>query len=379
MIVILEGPDDIGKTTLIEHLDKKFQNLGFVTFKFSHGGPDENGLLGERKLLPFNYFYNSLMAIQTGINSGIISGQIPIVFVDRFFQSNRVYGKFFDNQPILQPYELYQLIFKLNQFGWMPINITIDNEYSKYILNRRKGDFDEIGIGTDINMYNRLLDCYRNIYKVLINHSVAGISIENITLNRNMYEQGNERFTGIVNVIANAYPIMASCKYDKIFDKRYESTGSFSSPIAFVGEKVNKENNRGYVDPFLGGCGKNLFNAMVRYDLLLDKRIKLSNNVYMTNAVKTDGSIITQDELKNKKIIVCFGKIASKTILSMEFKNKIIMDLNHPAYVKRFEYNNFYNYYSYAFDKVIDSLKELMKEDGYKFTEFKERIDLDGA
>ncbi len=357
MIIVVDGIDGSGKTTLIKDLKQLLEIRGAHVHYCHHIAPDKDGLF-TGKYSTFTYFYRSLLWAEDLIKNNAHDEQY--VIFDRFWPSNLTYGTYFENQDLLKPHELSQLLIKLQSFNWCWIYTGISKSYLEKTYARRRINTD---VFKDVKDYSNVSNLYSKLfddYKAYPNLSLAAMDITFV--NELNYK---DMIINMINVIQNTHIKNGINKI--LLTSKYESVGCMHGAFAIVGYEVNQTNNNGYKDPFIGGCGK-----MFHRFLIKDFAIEHFTNMYITNAYKLNGDLISTHELEKFPVIVVLGRKVQEVLNTFNLSNVNLFEISHPAYVKRFHYTKFYDYYNDVF--------KIVKEQAGKYidyNQFEEVIELD--
>jgi len=81
--------------------------------------------------------------------------------------------------------------------------------------------------------------------------------------------------------------------------------------------------------------------------------------------------MINEKELKDFPVIVALGKNVQNTLNTFNLTDKSLYTISHPAYIKRFFYHKFFDYYADIFNEIKGQIGKHIE-----FNQFEEFIDL---
>lgn len=301
-MIIIEGPDGAGKTTLVQWIKKE---PGLTVVKPYY--PKTNQLS----------YYLQTPAYYAGY------------FLERYYLSELAYPQFKVGRAVMEPWKQFQIEAAMMPFGPVIFYVRPSKETIKRNILTRGDDYiDEGDIDKMLMVYDKLIE------RSFIPH--VKYDFENDDLEKKVTEAA-ELYIGREYRAANF--------------RHHLSTGSLEEGgIMIVGEvPSNKSVGNGYIKGFLSDKGSSAF----LHQMLYEARVYDNTMPYFTNFWKghdnmkdaVDAIVEEIEELKPRKIIA-LGKEAATCVPQGEF-------LEHPSYVKRFSSGNTKWY--------IDKIKELTK------------------
>lgn len=281
-IVVLEGPDCGGKTTLA----RRFEGLGY---KYVHNGVPEPG--------------EDPFVTYTGQLVRALKAKHATVF-DRLHVGELIYGKLIRRTSLLDEYQLTLLERLINASGGQtvvclpPLRICLAN----WMLNRP-------------NEYVTDSTVFRQVFHGYLDYAISHrLRVHNYLVSASFYMVESAFFgyqcpPGVIGVTRPRFLI--------------------------VGERVNPRKTT-YDLPFYdsGGCSKFLTEAL--YLAGYEERELAFTNAYANGSVKRFGKII---EALHDPAIICLGKLAYK-VVTAQLPMTQVHQVPHPAYWKRFHNHN---------------------------------------
>lgn len=282
MLIIIEGADKTGKTTLAKAIEKRFG------YRYHHSGPPKGH--------PADEYIDFLLNLKR-----------PTV-CDRFHLGELVYGPMFRGKAGISPLELLTIerVLRLKQ------TILIHAVTDISLANKR------LHVSTQKEMVD---DTKNQVAATLFNDVVRQSNLNTIL-----------RYDGSSKKNLDAMLELIDMVMPQRIDRQasYTGIGTVSGPkLVFVGEQVNKNVTwRGL--PFDKGLSSEFLAETFEIAGLKESRI------YICNADK-----VTPDELTKLGVyrgsakVIALGKIADKKLTSLGIQHKA---LPHPQWVKRFHY-----------------------------------------
>lgn len=128
-MIVIDGPDHVGKTRLAEALTEKLNEEG----------------------LP--HIYHHLSKLPDSFHP--VRGYLPLIqpdaVYDRFHPSRQAYGKVFDNQRMLDDFEYSILDSRINLIGGIIIFVTANPEWLTENFGDKEEMYDDVHDILDVN------------------------------------------------------------------------------------------------------------------------------------------------------------------------------------------------------------------------------------
>lgn len=295
MLIIVEGCDSTGKTTLVENIAHrlKFKHQSFTV----------------PKKPPFEDYMNFMCSI----------GDTNYV-TDRFIVSEWVYQPIYrKDKEWLSDHHMRVLLRKARSLGVLLIHCKTDAQQAEARI-REGGDWY-----IKAHDVPRIIKGYDNLLPRL------GLPV----IDYDFKKQDMHKFIDALTV-----PMVRwSAKVRDFLKLRTEGYGSLIPQELYIGEQVNINNNLGYVEPFIGGCGDYL-TKLIRASY--GEEIRHERKLHFTNAIKSDGRFISYRELDILKptLVICLGNVAFNIVRSMQMPDKVagMLRYQHPQFLKRFKH-----------------------------------------
>ena len=314
MFIILEGIDKTGKTSLANHLSKKF-DLPIIKFSKPKGDPYEEYL---------NF---------------LLTHKKPAI-LDRFYLGEEVYGPVKRGKSGLKPWQLRtleNLVMMRNSF-----NIYSYTNFAEIKENFVK-EKEEYATIDDI------MKLHQQYYQVIEKSNVGWY-------NFNYLEDGNyEKIDKLIRDWQTEYKINEHALKAQI-DAR--TIGNFYADTLILGEVCNmnklKDGDEKTMVPFnYGHSAEFVFKALQN---IPTNRYAISNVMKVHNGGKVN--IKAELELPNLKTIICLGNTCAKAIKDLKLDEIYqVVTIPHPSYFARFQQYD-YNKYGNMIYKIINSPKE---------------------
>jgi deoxyadenosine/deoxycytidine kinase len=301
-MIIIEGPDGAGKTTLVQWIKKE---PGLTVMKPYY--PKVNQLS----------YYLRTPAYYAGY------------FLERYYLSELAYPQFKPDRVVMEPWKQFQIEAALMPFG--PVIFYLRPSKETIIKNIKSRGDDYV----DEHDVDKMLEVYDGL-------------IERSFIPHVKYDFENDDVEKKVTEAAELY-IGREYQANRLRHNLY--TGSVEKDgIMIVGyEPSNKSIGCGYIQGFLSDKGSSSF----LHEMLYKAGVYEHTMPYFTNFWKghdnmkdaVDALVEEINEIHPRKILALGRDVATYAPMG-EF-------LEHPSYVKRFNSNNY--------DWYIDKIKELTK------------------
>ncbi len=288
-MIIVEGADGTGKTTLCKKLAKEM-NLEYLKIPRHKNDDELNG---------FKFYLEKASSILTN------------TVVDRFHIGEMIYPRLYENdfrQPLLM-WQQHAIERILNIRGAMLIYVNANYDFIEQNYNKRKDHF---------YLPNVIKEC-----------ELFGINVFNSILFKKTYITTHTNDITFIEFVD---------KYHKIIQdetspiRKYFGTGFVKHPIMIVGDCINKKYNTQYSFGASSGSSEYLHQAL---DIAGCK-----NDYYITNSNKGNdndvGDLLKENFHINPIIRIALGQNAHLTLDKAGLKHKTIQ---HPEYHKRFHHN----------------------------------------
>jgi hypothetical protein len=303
-MIIIEGPDAAGKSTLVEYIKK---NSKLELIKPFYPKQDQ---LKYYLLSPSNY---------------------SSCWLERYYISELVYPQFKPNRAKMQPWHQYIIEAGLMPFAPTIIYVRPSKDTIKENILSRGDDYiypDDV---------DKMVECYDR-------------TIDNSYLPVFNYDYKTEDPSKFINYIVSHY-IWRLEKAKKL--QKFLSSGNYyeEGSVMFIGDMPSNQSiGNGFIRAFISNTGSSEF----LHKCLFDAGVYPSEQMpYFTNWNKWEDnnklnlqSIQEEIDIIKPKKIVCFGK---------EIKNMLGTGevIEHPAYIKRFKSKD----YSLYTDKIKNLFK----------------------
>lgn len=290
-MIILEGPDAVGKTTLAKNLAEKL-NMEYVKIPRTKDDSEKNGL---------KFYLQHAEQVQD--NS----------VIDRFHIGEAVYPLLYKDDPRkpLLMWQQHQIERLLYARGCILINCMASLDFITYNYEQRQEAFVYSNLEKECNLFAEKIQ--QSI--LLKRHFIAEYT--NI-----------EKFTDKIQVL-----------HDKIMNRalhfsRYHSTGGNFSPVMIVGDSINEKYGTKYA--FCGWSNSSTY---------LHQALSIANcqtSYYLTNANKTNNydenvSILMREIYDVQPLqIITLGQSSHLMLEHIKMKHSIIQ---HPAHHQRFKHD----------------------------------------
>ena len=304
MILILEGCDKTGKSTLAAKLSKE---LGFPILKTSAPKKGED---------PYREYVTK-----------ILTSNENIIF-DRFHLGELVYGPIYRKKSQLDQAQFRSLELLLKARDARIIYCEAPKEF---ILQKFKEDNETFAQPSDIQL---ILDTYKSI----LSKTSLPVTIHSIQDNLAAIEAGE-----------TPDPLLINSRY----------VGALHPEILFIGEKNNLNARQKYSDislPFDFGKSSELLHQTI-------ETLKLTKvgftKVGFTNVFKAhiiepevnqDQILLNEIQALQPKVVVALGNTVHKKLIKVDGLN--VVHLTHPSYLARWKSKNSRELYAKEFSKI---------------------------
>ena len=291
MLIIIEGPDKSGKTTLAKEIASYFK------YDYAHFGPP--GKDPSREYAEF-----------------LINLKRPTV-CDRFYYGELVYGPLLRGKSVITPLEKATIERLARLRGAILIKATTDLS----VIEKR---YD--AMGDDMITRDQNSAAYYAFKHVLADAKLPTITYAGTPVS-------------LERVLFSMIGMFDMHKYSATIAKSVCSgVGTILGPkIVLVGESLNK--NKTWVGvPFDGGSSAEMLNECIKESTIMEK------HVYMVNA-----NTLTLDEAEFLNSTGCtkfvaLGKVAANVLRNFGIRHA---EMPHPQYFKRFKIGSKSDYVQY--------------------------------
>ena len=305
-MILIEGTDNSGKSSLVEYI-KSRSNIPVVKPFYP-------------KINQLSYYLHS-------------PSNYANFYLERYYISELVYPQFKSNRIQMVSHAQYLIEAGLMPFSPIIIYVRPSNETIKENMLSRGDDYISMEeVDQMIYFYDKTIE---NSYLPIFKYDYKKMDIQDF-----------------LSCVENLHKIRF--EISKKFQK-YMSSGNIyeSGSIMFIGEiPSNLSIGKGYVRAFISDKGSSEFLHKCLYDVEIYPKEQMP---YFTNWNKWEGnetlnfkSIQEEIGLLKPRKIICLGKEIRKKLGTGEV-------LDHPAYIKRFK-SNPENYKEY-----IEKIRELCK------------------
>lgn len=391
--IIIEGADNVGKTTLIDNIKKIYGNKINKSLHFTK--PFSNNPYQEQKDIAFNYI--KMLDICKGTHKNIILNDRSVFgeFVYSRFRNYEVdYGKqLLKGYNTLNIKTLFILLYADNN---LKIN-NKDDSRDEYAKTLKKEFISSLFINVckqyELHKYMKILLINSLNFSTLYNRNNYILEHIKHFLNGTLYvfnvhkDYNDIFYTKEKRILNNGFlvkskmkcNIYSSCEIGKEHSNNLKSVnkynsfilpifgcGSINPKFIFIGEvPYFANNNFNTFLPFYGSQSSNLLHQFFYNTNIQSYSWFITNSIYCTSLNNhTPKNIhnclnILQDELdyidENKKAkIICLGKKSFMAIKNIGIhKHRYVGVVNHPSYYLRFNMKNYF---------YVD-LYKLIKED----------------
>lgn len=315
-MIIIEGCDKTGKTTLANSLNKK---LGFDIVKFNQPKTD-------------NPYFEYMSFLEKVDNPKI---------VDRFHVGEFVYPVIY-NRPMVLTRRHFRIIdLSLQTLGAIKILASTNVEFIK---NKFKKDGEEVNKIQDIELTTMLFNLYNSYIS-------TGDQFIDYDLNEMPLNVAIEKIEEISRL---QYELLSFNNRKGLFNIGYQ--GSVRPDVLFVGERVNNEHpKKDHSRPFDFSPSSDLIYR------LMNRFSKFAViNIFDINNKQVDIRLI--NSLVKPKAVIALGNIAYENILKQmaDPYDVPVSKIEHPAYIKRFNISE-EDYHKKLKSELQPSLRSMMK------------------
>jgi hypothetical protein len=303
-MIILEGPDGTGKTTLAKKIANAL-NLNYVKIPRHKNDTEVDG---------FKFY----MKQATSIPDNCV--------VDRFHIGECVYPQLYtdDFRTPLKMWEQHAIERVLQARGCVLIHTIANYDFIEHAYRDRDEHF-----------------CLDDVIK---ENELFAVSIFDSLLFKKTYITTCTNDSLFITFVEKYHQIQQT---NAALTSAFKSSGSNIYPIMFVGDALNEKDGAQYCFSSTKGSSPYLQQAI---DIAGCK-----NNYYLTNAFKVGnnyeqnlGAILHENYIINPLIRIALGKNASNLLNAVGLPHKLI---EHPAHHKRFHHDVYA--YAHLFNEVI--------------------------
>ena len=302
-MIIIEGPDNSGKSTLVDYI-RKHSKIGLLKPFY----PKKNQL---------NYYLHS-------------PAHYANYYLERYYISELVYPQFKPNRVQMEPWHQYLIEAGLMPFSPIILYVRPSKETILENMNIRGDDYIKLEeVDQMVHFYDEIIE---NSYLPSFNYDYKGNNLKEI-----------------LNVVESLHELK---QYRALRLQKYLSAGTYDalSPIMFIGEMPSDHSiGQGFIRAFISNTGSSEFFHKCLYDAGYYPNEMMP---YFTNWNKCENNDtlnlrMLNDEIAivNPRKIVCLGEEIRK-------KAGVGETIFHPSYIKRFGMKGYESY--------IQDLKNLL-------------------